>query len=204
MRPFTRHVGVAVVLERANVDTDQIIPVQFLTRARAEGFGDALFFNLQHQQTASGASGVDWSTHAGASILIAGPNFGCGSAREQAVWALMDFGFRCVIAPSFGDLFAGNAANNGLLLVTLDAAALTTLRASLAPPARQEVVVELMEQTVVTPEGQCLSFKYDPFWKEALLEGKTELDITWSLREEISGFELDHWRRMEWLFPVQA
>jgi 3-isopropylmalate/(R)-2-methylmalate dehydratase small subunit len=204
MQPFTRHRGVATALDRANVDTDQIIPVQFLTRARAEGFGDALFFNLRREHATGGAGGIDWNEHAGASILIAGPNFGCGSAREQAVWALMDFGFRCVIAQSFGDLFAGNAANNGLLLVAVDEGAVTTLRASVAPPLDRTMTVDLLEQTVMTSEGQRLSFTYDPFWKEALLEGKTELEITLSLEDQIASFEGDHRRRMDWVFPAQT
>jgi 3-isopropylmalate/(R)-2-methylmalate dehydratase small subunit len=201
MQPFTQHVGLAVSLDRANVDTDQIIPVQFLTRARTEGFADALFFNLRRQPRASDGRGIDWSAYEGASILVAGRNFGCGSAREQAVWALLDSGFRCVIAPSFGDLFSGNAANNGLLLVVLDEGGMSALRASLNGRERCPIAVDLVEQTIVTSERLCLPFSYDAFWKEALIEGKSELDITFSLTEDVARFERDHERRMPWLRP---
>jgi 3-isopropylmalate/(R)-2-methylmalate dehydratase small subunit len=202
MHPFRQHVGVAVSLDRPSIDTDQIIPVQFLTRTRAEGFADALFFNLRRQLPSGPGSGIDWSAREGASILVAGRNFGCGSAREQAVWALLDFGFRCVIAPSFGDLFAGNAASNGLLLVTFEEGVVAALRDAVGGPERREMVVDLIEQIIVTPAGERLPFPYDPFWKEALVEGKSELDITRSLGETIARFEASHQRRLDWLFPV--
>jgi 3-isopropylmalate/(R)-2-methylmalate dehydratase small subunit len=197
MRPFTRHVGIAAVLDLPHVDTDQIVPVQFLTRTRAEGFADALFYNLRRGAAADerGIGALD-----GASILIAGRNFGCGSAREQAVWALMDCGFRCIIAPSFGGLFAGNAANNGLLLVTLDDAAMSSMREAVAGPERREMVVDLVEQVVVQPDGQRLPFPYDPFWKEALLAGQSELDVTLALDGVIAPFECAHRERLAWMF----
>jgi 3-isopropylmalate/(R)-2-methylmalate dehydratase small subunit len=202
MKAFSRHSDLAVGLDLANVDTDQVIPVRFLTRAREEGFGDALFSNLR-QPTAGGPPLVDLAAWAGATVLVTGRNFGCGSSREQAVWALLDFGFRCIIAPSFGELFSNNAGNNGLLLVRLGDGAVVELLGLIRRRPRVEIVIDLAGQVVVHPSGRRLTFEIDPFWKHALLHGKTELQMTLDLTREIDRFEATHRQRMSWLFPTE-
>ena len=167
MTPFTVLTGPAAVLDRANIDTDQIIPARFLHQPRNAGYGRFLF--------------ADLGLHlpAGATILVAGDNFGCGSSREGAVYALVDAGIRCVIAPGFGDIFAGNAAQNGLLTVTL---ALPDMRNG------DTLTVDLPAATVRLPDGTAHGFAIDPFRKQRLLEGRDDIDLTLTHRADIAAF----------------
>jgi 3-isopropylmalate/(R)-2-methylmalate dehydratase small subunit len=187
----------AVLLDRSNVDTDQIIPVRFLTRSRAEGFADALFANLRSGSD-TGTDRIDASSWAGRTILIAGRNFGCGSSREQAVWALMDAGFKAVIAESFSDIFVNNAYKNGLIAATVTADAQRQLAAAAADP-ELHVAIDPGEQTVRWAGGH-VTFPLDPFWRDCLAKGWTETDITRSFSAQIDQFEQDHRAESPWSF----
>ncbi len=172
MQRFTTIESIVVPMLRPNIDTDQIIPARFLQKLRKDGFGQYLFHDLAEDP----AFILNQPQYRGAQILVAGENFGCGSSRENAVWALFDYGFRVVIAPSFGDIFFNNCLKNGLLPIALEIV-----------PA-QRLKVDLESQTV---NGQ--HFEIDPFAKHCLLNGIDELDYTLSLLKEIAAFEeADH------------
>ena len=180
MEPFKRIESVALPVPQANVDTDQIIPGRFLQKPRGGGLGQYLFHDVR--------AILERPAYRGARILVAGANFGCGSSRENAVWALYDYGFRAVIAPSFGDIFFNNCLKNGLLPVVLPAYVITGLFAGLeALPLT--VQVDLEAQTVTLPGGARVNFAVDPFAKHCLLNGVDELDYTLSLMDQITEFE---------------
>lgn len=180
MERFTQIESVALPVAQANTDTDQIIPGRFLHKPRREGLGRYLFHDARALLERPG--------YEGARILVAGPNFGCGSSRENAVWALYDYGFRAVIAPSFGDIFRNNCLKNGLLPVALPSYVVTGLLASLeALPLN--VHVDLETQAVTLPGGAEVAFAIDPFARQCLLEGLDELDYTLTLMQEIESFE---------------
>jgi 3-isopropylmalate/(R)-2-methylmalate dehydratase small subunit len=183
MERFTRIESLALPIAQANVDTDQIIPGRFLHMPRHGGLAPYLFHDVRHL--------VERPAYAGSRILVAGANFGCGSSRENAVWALSDAGFRAVLAPSFGDIFFNNCLKNGLLPVALPEPVVASLLASLeAAPAA--VVVDLESQTAALPDGTRFHFAVDPFAKRCLLEGIDELDYTLSLMDDIQAFEKNH------------
>lgn len=188
MEAFTRLDAVAAPLERANVDTDQIVPALYLQKPRSDNFGEYLFHDVRR----SGRFVLDEPAYAQARILVAGPNFGCGSSREHAVWALHDGGFRAVIAPSFGDIFHTNALKNGLLPVRLPAPLVQRWLAELqaAPGARMQV--DLQARTVTGPKGDAEPFAIDPFPRHCLLEGLDEIDYTLTQRAAIDAFERAH------------
>ena len=168
MTPFTVLTARAAVLDRANVDTDQIIPARFLRKPRSAGYGNFLFHDLPETRAAV----------LGAGVLFAGDNFGCGSSREGAVYALVDAGVRCVVAPSFGDIFAGNAGKNGLLTLALPDAATATLRTM--ADGGGPVTVDLPAQQIAGPGGAALPFEIDPFRKRMLVEGLDDIGLTLS------------------------
>ena len=182
---------VAVPLGSVNVDTDQIVPALYLQKPRSANFGSFLFRDVRHD--AQGARRPDFPlndpAYAAARILVAGRNFGCGSSREHAVWALYDGGFRAVIAPSFGDIFFSNALKNGLLPVRLSAPTVQRLLATLLASPGAHLQVDLVAQTVAMAGGPVDSFDIDPFPRLCLLEGIDELDYTLSQREAIDAFE---------------
>jgi 3-isopropylmalate/(R)-2-methylmalate dehydratase small subunit len=183
--------AVAVPLVRANVDTDQIVPALYLQKPRSADFGSFLFRDVRHD--AQGAPRPDFPlnvpAYAGARILVAGRNFGCGSSREHAVWALYDGGFRAVIAPSFGDIFFGNSLKNGLLPVRLPEDRVNALLDALRARPGAHVQIDLVAQTVRGPDGVESSFSIEPFARHCLLEGLDELDYTLSQRASIEAFE---------------
>jgi 3-isopropylmalate/(R)-2-methylmalate dehydratase small subunit len=190
MTPFATVTARAVVIDRANVDTDQIIPARFLRKPRSAGYQNFLFHDEPSIRPAV----------LGAGVVIAGENFGCGSSREGAVYALVDAGIRCVIAPSFGDIFAGNAGKNGLLLLPFTETATTELRAALAKGG--DVTVDLPAQRVTGPEGVTLDFEIEAFRKRMLLEGLDDIGMTLAL-----GHELDAWVQRDataraWVVPA--
>jgi len=191
MQPLTRLYAVAVPLARANVDTDQIVPALYLQKPRSCDFGEFLFRDVRRD--AQGAPRPEFALNqpgfAGASILVAGRNFGCGSSREHAVWALVDGGFRAVIAPSFGDIFASNAVKNGLLAVPLAEDAVDAMLDALQRNPGAHVQVDLAAQTVTAPGGTRTSFHIDPFARHCLLEGIDELDYTLAQAARIDAFE---------------
>ena len=190
MQSFTVHTGIVALLERDNVDTDQIIPKQFLKRIERTGYGDVLFFDWRYD--GDGNPNPDFSLnaphYAGASILLAGKNFGCGSSREHAVWALRDYGFRAIIAPSFADIFANNCAKNGLLTVALRASEVAAL-VSRDASGHFRLKIDLERCVVSADDGFLAHFEVDPFRRTSLLEGLDEIGMTMKHEDEIAAYE---------------
>jgi 3-isopropylmalate/(R)-2-methylmalate dehydratase small subunit len=192
MQPFSSHSGRVAALPRANVDTDQIIPKQFLKRIERTGFGPALFHDWRYLADGSPnpAFELNRPEAAGATILIAGPNFGCGSSREHAPWALADYGFRVLIAPSFADLFFGNCCQNGLLPVVLPVADVQELfRRAAAAPSGYTLTADLVSGRVFDGEGFDAGFGLEDYRREMLLQGLDEIGRTLLAEPLIAAFE---------------
>ena len=191
MEPITRLAAIAVPIDRPNVDTDQILPARYLQKPRSAPFGDYLFRDLRFRADGSEDPGfpLNRAPWREAKVLVAEDNFGCGSSREHAVWALHDYGIRTVIAPSFGDIFAANAAKNGLLTVALPSAAVKALIAGLKAEPELEVSVDLPNQTVALPNGPAHRFEIDPYRKRLLQSGLDELGFTLGQIDRIEAFE---------------
>lgn len=212
MEKFTRHEGLAAPLDRANVDTDAIIPKQFLKSIKRSGFGVNLFDAWRYLD--HGEPGKDSSTrkpnpdfvlnqprYRGASILIARKNFGCGSSREHAPWALADYGFRAMIAPSFADIFFNNSFKNGLLPIVLSESQVDGLFHDLAAFPGFRLVIDLAAQTVAYPDGsKVFGFDVDPFRKHCLLNGLDDIALTLQHVDEIAAFEGKRKIEQPWLF----
>jgi len=200
MIPFTHLETIAAPLPVANIDTDQIIPKQFLATIERTGLGKGLFYDLRFD--ADGNPKEDFvlnqSMYAKAGILLAGPNFGCGSSREHAPWALTDFGFRCVIAPSFADIFYNNCFNNGLLPIALPQDAIDKL-VDEARGGNHVFAVDLYTQTVTAPSGAMFAFDIDPGRKLKLLEGLDDIGMTLTKDDAISVFERQRKLQTAWL-----
>ena len=192
MEPFVTHTGVAVPLDRVNVDTDQIIPKQFLKRIERTGFGQFLFFDWRFLE--DGGPNPEFvlnqPAYAGASILIAGRNFGSGSSREHAPWALLDYGFRCVIAPSFADIFYNNCFQNGILPVSLSEPAVARLIAKAADNPGYKITVDLDAKRVSDEdEDVAESFEIDSFRRHSLLNGLDDIGLTLQHEAAIAAYE---------------
>lgn len=194
MQAFRQLEAVAAPLARANIDTDQIVPALYLQKPRSDNFGHYLFHDVRHD--AHGDPRPDFvlnaDDYAEARILVAGRNFGCGSSREHAVWALHDGGFRVVIAPSFGDIFHSNALKNGLLPVRLPEPVVERMLAALLAAPGTRLQVDLEAQIVSGPHGRTESFAIDPFARHCLLEGLDEIDYTLTQQACIEDFERRH------------
>jgi 3-isopropylmalate/(R)-2-methylmalate dehydratase small subunit len=190
MESFTVHTGIVAVLDRDNVDTDQIIPKQFLKRIERTGYGDALFYDWRFsgEGKPDPAFSLNAPQYTGASILLTGRNFGCGSSREHAVWALRDYGFRAVIAPSFADIFANNCVKNGLLTVTLRPTEIVALKTRDAA-GHFHLTVDLQKCEVSGAEGFRAHFQVEPFRRTCLLEGLDEIGMTLKHDAEIAAYE---------------
>src|SRR5690606_16572740 len=215
MKAFTTHAGLVAPLDRANVDTDQIIPKQFLKSIRRSGFGPNLFDEWRYLDV--GQPGQDSSTrpvnpdfvlnfprYAGASVLLARENFGCGSSREHAPWALDEYGFRAVIAPSFADIFFNNSFKNGLLPIVLKAEEVDTLFAQCEANEGYALTVDLAAQTVTAPDGAQYGFEVDAFRKHCLLNGLDDIGLTLQDEASIRDFETRHRAAQPWLFAGNA
>lgn len=193
MQPFRKHTGKVAPLYRANVDTDQIIPKQFLKRIEKTGFGEFLFNDWR--RSASGESDQNFvlnqPQYAGSSILVAGKNFGCGSSREHAVWALADYGFRAVIASSFADIFANNCVKNGVLTVALNEEECAEIARKAETPGYQ-LTIDLEKCTVQDGQGLSATFKMDEFTRHCLLEGLDDIGLTLQHESDISKYESKH------------
>ncbi len=191
MQPFVRHSGRLAALPRANVDTDQIIPKQFLKRIERSGFGPCLFHDWRYLP--DGAPNPDFELNrgsaAGATILVTGANFGCGSSREHAPWALLDFGFRALIAPSFAEIFYGNCCQNGLLPVVLEESKVAELLVRAGGDAGYQLSVDLERCRVSGPDGFTAGFSIDPYRREMLLRGLDEIGRTLEQESRIAAFE---------------
>ncbi|UTV87479.1 3-isopropylmalate dehydratase small subunit [Cobetia amphilecti] len=211
MEKFIRQQGLVAPLDRANVDTDLIIPKQFLKSIKRTGFGPNLFDELRYLD--EGYIGQDISKrplnpdfvlnqprYAGASVLLARRNFGCGSSREHAPWALTDFGFRVVIAPSFADIFYNNSFKNGLLLITLDEDTVDRLFKEAEVVEGYRLDIDLEAQAVITPSGESIPFEVDSFRKHCLMEGLDDIGLTLKDQDAIDSFEKRHRTERPWLF----
>jgi 3-isopropylmalate/(R)-2-methylmalate dehydratase small subunit len=194
MEPFKTLTSLAAPLDRANVDTDQIIPKQFLKRIERTGYGDFLFFDWR--QTPDGTPVADFvindPRYKGAQILVAGKNFACGSSREHAAWALSDFGFRVVIAPTFADIFFSNAGKNGIVLARLSDLEVNTLLQNSEKIPNYQLTVSLEAQTVTDGRGFSAKFEIDPFRKFCLLEGLDDIGLTLRHAAALDKFEAAH------------
>lgn len=211
MKSFTVLTGIAAPLDRANVDTDLIIPKQFLKSIKRSGFGPNLFDELRYLD--QGEPGQDCSDrplntdfplnqarYQGASVLLARENFGCGSSREHAPWALEDYGFRCLIAPSFADIFYNNCFKNGILPIELDAAVVDRLFAEMYATEGYTLTIDLAAQTVTTPSGEVIGFEVDAFRKHCLYNGLDDIGLTLESADAIKAFELRWREQAPWLF----
>ncbi|MFG1954925.1 3-isopropylmalate dehydratase small subunit [Micromonospora sp. NPDC048830] len=203
MEKFVTHLGVAAPLARSNVNTDDIVPARFLKTIRRTGFADALFANWRYisdDKAPNPDFELNRPAYAGATILVAGPNFGCGSSREHAPWALREFGFRCIIAPSFADIFYNNCFNSSILPVVLNNSTVEDIQATLAGQEQYKLQIDLPAQTVAMPDGRTFGFDLDPFKKSALLEGLDSVDWTLSRKGEILAYEERRRKEAPWLF----
>lgn len=212
MQAFTQIDGLVAPLDRSNVDTDAIIPKQFLKSIHKTGFGPYLFDEWRYRDI--GQPGQDCSTrplnedfvlnqprYRGAQILLARTNFGCGSSREHAVWALLEYGFRCVIAPSFADIFFSNCGKNGVLAVSLDEDTVARLFSEVEATPGYRLKVDLSAQIITTPAGEDLPFGIDQGLKERLLRGLDDIGVTLRHAEDIRAYEQRRAAETPWLFP---
>jgi len=191
MQAFRVHTGLAAPIDRANIDTDQIIPKQFLKRIERTGFGQFLFHDWQFNSDGSPKRDfvLNNPRYSGASVLIAGKNFGCGSSREHAPWALADFGFRAIIAPSFADIFANNSGKNGIAIVRLSEQQVSELLRKAKEIEGYHVTVDLEQCTVSDESGFSANFEMDPFRRNCLLNGLDDIGLTLRYEDQISTFE---------------
>ena len=211
MKAFTQLNGLVCPLDRANVDTDAIIPKQFLKSIKRSGFGPYLFDEWRY--TDQGEPGMDCtnrplrndfvlnqSRYRGAEILLARDNFGCGSSREHAPWAIEDYGFRAIIAPSFADIFFSNCYKNGVLPIVLTAASVDKLFAECSAREGYKLEIDLQSQTVVTPSGESFGFDITSHRKHCLMNGLDEIGLTLQHADAIKAFEARHQLAQPWLF----
>ncbi|MFM2478450.1 3-isopropylmalate dehydratase small subunit [Celerinatantimonas sp. MCCC 1A17872] len=205
MKAYKTHTSIAVAMNRSNVDTDQIIPKQFLKKVERTGFGIHLFNDWRYLN--DGSDNPDFELNQpevkGAKILVAGDNFGCGSSREHAPWAIADYGFNTVISTSFADIFFNNCFKNGILPIRVTKEQLAALFAELEEHPGSQFTINLAQQTISTPKGLEISFEVDSFRKHSLLEGLD--DIGWTLQHEskITTFEEKQKQQLPWLWPQQ-
>lgn len=213
MEKFTIFDGLVAPLDRANVDTDLIIPKQFLKSIKRTGFGPNLFDELRYLD--EGQPGQDCSSrplnkefvlnlprYQGASVLLARRNFGCGSSREHAPWALTDFGFRTILAPSYADIFFNNSFKNGLLPIVLEEDIIDELFREVAVSEGYKLRVDLAGQTITKPDGQQIPFEVDPFRKHCLLEGLDDIGLTLQDADQIKSYEAKRREQAPWLFDA--
>jgi 3-isopropylmalate/(R)-2-methylmalate dehydratase small subunit len=211
MKPFVKQSGIVAPMDRANIDTDMIIPKQFLKSIKRSGFGPNLFDELRYLdegQPDADNSGrplnpdfvLNQARYQGASVLIARENFGCGSSREHAPWALEDFGFRTIIAPSYADIFFNNSFKNGLLPIVLDEATVDALFNEVAVNEGYELVVDLENQQIVKPNGDAIPFEVDAFRKHCLLNGLDDIGLTLQDADAIKAYEAKRKESSPWLF----
>jgi len=211
MKAFTQHTGLVCPLDRANVDTDAIIPKQFLKSIKRSGFGPNLFDEWRYLD--DGQPGQDNSKrplnkdfvlnqprYQGATVLLARRNFGCGSSREHAPWALEDYGFRTVIAPSFADIFFNNCFKNGMLPIVLDEAIVDELFRDVAQNEGYTLTIDLEKQQIIRPNGESIAFEVDAFRKHCLLNGLDDIGLTLQHADDIRAYEAARKQREPWVF----
>jgi len=213
MQPFTTLTGLVAPLDRANVDTDAIIPKQFLKSIHRSGFGPYLFDEwryLDHGEPGQDCTNrplnqdfvLNQPRYSGAQILLARRNFGCGSSREHAPWALLDYGFRAIIAPSFADIFYNNCFKNGILPITQEEQIIDSWHAAVIKTPAYNLTIDLEKQTVITPTGEKFTFVVDEFSKHCLLNGLDDISLTLQHTDEIIAYENQRKQAMPWLFQT--
>ncbi|MDR4493403.1 MAG: 3-isopropylmalate dehydratase small subunit [Nitrospirales bacterium] len=202
MQPFTTLTGTIAPLNQSNVDTDQIIPKQYLKTIQRTGLKEGLFADWR--QRADGSPNPDFfmnqPCYQDAPILLTGENFGCGSSREHAPWALLDYGFRCILAPSFADIFYNNCFQNGILPIVLTLAEVQSLFDRVARNSQYQLTIDLPQQRVRLPEGEEYAFTIDPFRKDCLLKGLDAIGVTLQHESAITAYEARRSRETPWLF----
>ena len=201
MQKFDKLTGVAAPLNILNIDTDMIIPKQFLKTIKSSGLGKNLFDEMRFRQDGSEIDDfvLNRSPYRNAEILVAGDNFGCGSSREHAPWALLDFGVRCVISTSFADIFYNNCFKNGILPIVVSADDRDALMADASDTENPELSVDLVNQTIRRPNGPTVSFEIDPFRKKCLLEGLDDIGLTLAKADDIDSYEAKREKDQPWL-----
>ncbi len=206
MDKFTKLTGVAAPLPRVNVDTDAIIPKNYLKTIKRTGLKAGLFYEWRTNQDGSEKPDfvLNKPAYKNAQILVAGPNFGCGSSREHAPWALLDFGIRCVIAPSFGDIFFNNCFKNGMLPIALPQADVDKLMQDAEKGANATLSIDLEKQEITRPDGGVIKFDIDPFRKYCLLNGFDDIGLTLRQKTKIDDYEAERRRSMPWLDASKA
>lgn len=208
MHPFKIHQGLACPIDRANIDTDAIIPKQFLKKVDRVGFGKHLFHEWRYLDYEGTKENPDFVLNQkrfrDATVLLARDNFGCGSSREHAPWALADYGFKVIIAPSFADIFYNNCFKNGILLTILSSKDVDVLFQEVLKEPGAQIAVDLPNQTVQSPSGQKFSFKIDAFNKDCLIKGLDSIGWTLQYEKEISSFEAKQNKEYPWLYsPIK-
>jgi 3-isopropylmalate/(R)-2-methylmalate dehydratase small subunit len=202
MEKFTTLTAIAAPLPMINVDTDKIIPARWLKTIKRTGLGPALFEAIRYKK--DGSEDPDFilnkEPYRNAKILVTGENFGCGSSREHAPWALLDFGFRCIIAPDFADIFYSNSFKNGILLIKLPQETVDKLMSDAEKGANARLTVDLERQVIVRPDGEEVHFDIDAFRKHCLLNGLDDIGLTLQKADAISGYESQHKSATPWLF----
>ncbi|TGL57374.1 3-isopropylmalate dehydratase small subunit [Leptospira ognonensis] len=205
MKAFTTLKGIAGLLDKANVDTDQIIPKQFLRKIERSGFGQHLFHDWRFLDDAGKVPNPDFILNApryeNATVLVTRDNFGCGSSREHAPWALEDYGFRCIIAPSFADIFYNNCFKNGMLPIALGEDKVDEIFKTIDAKPGANLTIDLEKQTIHTDEGKEYSFEVDHFRKYCLLNGLDDIGLTMKKAEKIQKFEEKNQKEVPWLYP---
>ncbi|GGA94249.1 3-isopropylmalate dehydratase small subunit [Agarivorans gilvus] len=203
MQPYEKHSSVAAVMNRSNVDTDQIIAKQFLKKVERTGFGVHLFHDWRYLEdgTENPEFELNRPEFKGAKILIAGDNFGCGSSREHAPWSIADYGFNTIISTSYADIFFSNCFKNGILPIVVDAATLKALMDEVEAAPGIEITIDLENQLIQTPAGKEIAFDVDPFRKETLLKGLDDIGWTLKFEDKIAEFEEKHKQQLPWLWP---
>ncbi len=206
MEKFNKVTGVAAPLPLVNVDTDKIIPKQFLKTIARTGLGKGLFYEMRTNEDGTPRDDfiLDQEPYTNAEILVAGDNFGCGSSREHAPWALQDFGIKVVIAPTFADIFYNNSFKNGMLLVKLPQEQIDVLTSVASDPENPEITVDLEKQEIHAPNGIVYPFELDPFLKQCLLEGLDDIGLTMQQDSKISDFEGGQSNQQPWLYKAAS
>jgi len=202
MEPYLKHDSVAALMDRSNVDTDQIIPKQFLKKVERSGFGIHLFHDWRYNDDGSDNAEFELNKPAfkGAKILVAGDNFGCGSSREHAPWAIADYGFNTIISTSYADIFYNNCFKNGILAIRVSQEQLAQLMAEISANEGVTFTVDLENQQVITPAGNGFTFEIDPFRKGNLLSGLDDIGLTLKHVDKISAYEVQHKQNFPWLW----
>ena len=204
MKPFRKHTGLVGPMDRVNVDTDQMVPKQFLKLLTREGYGRVLFYDWRYLpgEKPNPEFVLNKPRYAGASVLLARANFGCGSSREHAPWALLDFGIRCVIAPSFADIFYNNCFKNGILPIKVPKEVCDELMEDAKKGANAVMTIDLESQTISRPDGEKVHFELEPFRKHCLINGLDDIGLTEAKNADIGAYEQKAKLQRPWQFGL--